>query len=579
MNIRIRVWIQAVIALVVVLCSTELFAQTIDGPVPQYNIQRWRPAPMPGDYLSTYGTQSEESWRVTGGLYFNYAHNALRLKQPGSKTPLSGVEHSVYADLFASISLYEYVELSVVLPVALYQSTGVDVDPLKTFLKGETGLGDLRILLKGRILDLRKFPVGLALIADLGTPTGAHRMMASDEVVSFAISAALEFIPWGRARMAFNLGYRYRPARTVYQYTMGQALLLSGAASIPFFHRDLDLLVDLHSEITVDGENKTLVQQERPFEAELAFRYRFINDKSWARGLSMTAGIGAGIDAVGSPDVRVLLGLSFHWVNGGNLWDDYEYGGFLTQIEPCPDPELTPFSQIPERCRKQNLDSDGDTIPDDLDECPFKGRVGYINEVGCPEDSDGDTVPDYEDLCPKEGVAGSVDRTGCPHRDSDHDGIYDHLDKCPHDPETMNGIDDEDGCPDEDPDARISLKDGKINIKEQVFFETSKTKIKEESFSLLDEVAKLLIDNPQIGNIEVEGHTDSNGKYSYNKKLSQGRADSVKKYLVTKGVPATRLSAVGYGPDKPIDTNDTEEGLARNRRVEFTVVGLNAPKE
>ncbi len=576
--LRARLWILGVALLAVMGIGSVALGQTPDGAIPRFNIQRWRPAPMPGDFLTTYGTQSELSLRVTGGLYMNYAHNALRLKQSGSRTPLSAVQHSLYADFFASFSLFEYVELSLVLPVALYQATDVMIEPLRSSLKGESGLGDMRFLVKGRILDMREFPVGLALIADIGAPTGAKKIFVSDEAVSFTLTAALEYVPWGRARLGFNLGYRYRPARTVYQYTMGQSILLSGAASIPFFHEDLDLLLDLHGEITVDAKNKALVQQERPFEAELAFRYRIISDRqSWARGLSLTAGIGTGIDAVGSPDVRALLGLSFHWVNGGNLFKDYEYGGFLTKIEPCPDPELTPFSQIPERCRTRKIDSDGDTIPDDLDKCPFKGRVGYIDEDGCPVDSDGDTIADYEDLCPNEGVAGSVDRHGCPFKDTDGDGIYDHLDKCPHEPETFNGYMDEDGCPDEDPDARISLKDGKINIKEQVFFETAKAKIKQESFDLLNEVAKLLLDNPHIGNIEVEGHTDDRGKYAYNKKLSQGRADAVKQYLVGRGVPDSRLRAVGYGPDNPIDTNDTADGRARNRRVEFTVIGLDAP--
>ena len=116
--------------------------------------------------------------------------------------------------------------------------------------------------------------------------------------------------------------------------------------------------------------------------------------------------------------------------------------------------------------------------------------------------------------------------------------------------------------------------DGKINIKEQVFFETSKAIIKPESFELLDQVAKLLIDNPHVGNIMIEGHTDSRGKYKSNMKLSQDRADSVRKYLIKAGVDASRLTAKGYGPDRPIDTNDTAEGRANNRRVEFVVLGL-----
>ena len=154
------------------------------------------------------------------------------------------------------------------------------------------------------------------------------------------------------------------------------------------------------------------------------------------------------------------------------------------------------------------------------------------------------------------------------------DTIIDDIDQCPYEPETFNGYQDEDGCPDSDPDAKVELAEGKINIKEQVFFETSKAVIKSESFDLLNQVAQLLIDNPHIGNVTVEGHTDSRGKYKLNMKLSQDRADSVMRYLVERGVDANRLNAIGYGPDRPIETNDTKEGRAKNRRVEFVVLGL-----
>ena len=107
-----------------------------------------------------------------------------------------------------------------------------------------------------------------------------------------------------------------------------------------------------------------------------------------------------------------------------------------------------------------------------------------------------------------------------------------------------------------------------------VYFKESKAIIKKESFELLNQVAKLLVDNPHIGNVTVEGHTDSRGKYKYNKQLSQDRADSVMRYLVEQGVEAHRLNAIGYGPDRPIDSNDTKNGRARNRRVEFVVIGL-----
>lgn len=549
-------------------------------PVPKYNLQFWRPAPNPGDYVTTYGTMiDEDHWRLTGGFYLNYAHVPFDIEHSasGQIADRAVISNQLMMDLYLSLSLFSWVEVSLAMPFLLYESTDFTEAeyPLRK-ADGASGVGDLRIGLKGKILDLNKYPVGLALIATLGVPTGYADLFISDKYVTFDIVAALEFNPWTKARMSVNLGYRYRPKRNVYNFTMGQAFIISGAASIPFFHPDLDVLLDFRGEIATEPSDKYLTSDERPFEADLAFRYRFLRGsekREWWRGLAMTAGIGTGLNSIGVPDVRVFLGLNFHWVNGGMLDLEYQYGGYMTAVDPCPDPELTPASQIPERCRNVVVDSDGDTIPDKDDKCPFAGRAGFIDEFGCAPDRDGDTVPDYADLCPDEG--GRVDRNGCPIRlDTDGDGIYDDVDKCVEEPETFNGFEDEDGCPDSDPDALVELTEGKINIKEQVFFETSKAIIKEESFELLNQVAQLLIDNPHVGNVTVEGHTDSRGKYKYNKKLSQDRADSVMKYLVERGVDAARLNAIGYGPDNPIDTNDTKEGRARNRRVEFVVLGL-----
>ena len=128
---------------------------------------------------------------------------------------------------------------------------------------------------------------------------------------------------------------------------------------------------------------------------------------------------------------------------------------------------------------------------------------------------------------------------------------------------------DDDGCPDSG-DPRVIYEDGKFKILDAVHFEHGKSDIKPESHSLLDQVALTIKANPEV-NVRVEGHTDDTGPRDVNMRLSKARAESVRRYLVNKGVSPARLRAQGYGPDKPLIEKTTDEARAKNRRVEFVV--------
>jgi outer membrane protein OmpA-like peptidoglycan-associated protein len=119
---------------------------------------------------------------------------------------------------------------------------------------------------------------------------------------------------------------------------------------------------------------------------------------------------------------------------------------------------------------------------------------------------------------------------------------------------------------------KAKLVGNKIEITEKVMFDYNKATIKVESHSLLADVAKVISDHKQIQKIRVEGHTDADGQDAYNKKLSQQRADAVKAFLVKSGIDGKVLESVGYGEEKPIADNESEEGKEKNRRVEFVVV-------
>ena len=118
----------------------------------------------------------------------------------------------------------------------------------------------------------------------------------------------------------------------------------------------------------------------------------------------------------------------------------------------------------------------------------------------------------------------------------------------------------------------------KIDIREKIMFETGKATIMKRSHSVLDEVAKVMESRPGIKVVQIEGHTDSVGDAEKNRKLSQARAESVLAYLVKKGVAKTRLTAKGFGPDKPVADNTTDAGKDANRRVEFTITEQDESK-
>jgi len=225
---------------------------------------------------------------------------------------------------------------------------------------------------------------------------------------------------------------------------------------------------------------------------------------------------------------------------------------------------------------KVDLDPDHDGILGDADKCPNEPEDfdGFQDDDGCPDlDNDGDGIPDKLDKCPNEpeDFDGFQDDDGCPDPDNDGDGIPDKLDKCPNEPETFNGYQDEDGCPDEVP-AAIKKFTGVI---QGINFKTKSAEITKDSHSVLDKAVKVLNDYPDI-KLEISGHTDNVGKAEFNMELSQKRAESVKAYFVGKGISSDRLTAVGYGMDKPLTSNKTAADKAKNRRTEFQLIG--APK-
>ena len=300
--------------------------------------------------------------------------------------------------------------------------------------------------------------------------------------------------------------------------------------------------------------------------------------------------------------VTHMVGLTF---NMGNSIDT-DQDGVSDKKDNCPD---TPAGVLVDKMGCP-LDKDGDGVADYLDNCPDMKGSQMLN--GCP-DRDNDGVADKEDQCPdqagtaillgcpdsdKDGVADKddqcantkpgtkVDSKGCP-MDSDNDGVTDDIDRCP----DVAGIVALKGCPDRDGDGIADIDDKCPNEKgtaanngcpeiakadivkityigSKLFFENNSDKLKVASLSQLDALTEILNRYPGAS-LTIEGHTDSVGADDFNMILSQKRSDSVRQYLLEKGIEASRLKAVGFGESKPVATNNTSIGKAKNRRVEL----------
>lgn len=267
-------------------------------------------------------------------------------------------------------------------------------------------------------------------------------------------------------------------------------------------------------------------------------------------------------------NTEFLLGLSF--TLGRTPYEptrapvDSDGDGFFDPQDACP----LQAGVAPNGCPAvAPLDTDKDGIPDASDPCPTEAEDGLPPNAsdGCPnKDADGDGILIPEDKCPTEkGVAPD----GCPVRDRDGDGIPDDVDKCPDLPETKNGFEDADGCPDELPKAVAKF----AGVIKGIEFDFGKATIRPSSNKLLDEAVKVLTDYKDL-HVLITGHTDDVGDHQTNVDLSEARANSVKTYLVSKGIDTGRIDTHGEGPDSPIADNKTEKGRQQNRRIEFKLV-------
>lgn len=566
----------------------------------------------------------------SAGLFFHFADDPVQIvSEDGEEVRDRIVDDQYMLEAGLALGLFDYFELGVSIPYVVGQ-TGGNLENLGgAGSAAGSSFADIRTSLEIAILKPQwAGGFGISASGTLYAPSGSRSNFTSDGAVRGLSKLSVGWESEQGYEIIGNVGMELGPTIAIRNYAKGSFVRwgLGGVAPTPVDR--LDVMATVYGGSTMvqpdparanAGNNKS-----DSLEAVGGFRIDLPAD------VRAQFGGGAGmLDGVGTPDFRLFT--SLHWAglrrdsDGDGLLDrndacprEPEDFDEFEDADGCPDPDndgdgiLDEPDECPETKGPEDNDgcpvedSDGDGILDDEDECPDDPEDvdGFEDEDGCPDpdndedgvldeedecpdtpgvedndgcpddDRDGDGIVNDEDQCPgdPEDKDGYKDEDGCPDKDNDGDGILDEEDECPNKPETVNGYEDEDGCPDE---AKAEVVEQKIEISEKVHFEYDSATIKSQSYELLRDVARILRKYDQITGIQIEGHTDSRGPADYNRKLSQERAEAVQSFLVDEGIEEGRISTVGRGESSPVASNDTEEGRAENRRVEFVITEVD----
>jgi outer membrane protein OmpA-like peptidoglycan-associated protein len=587
-----RDWVAALLAMFVSVLGAASDASAQNGSA-QIDLNQYRPAELQTDGWATSTADGQGHKRFGFQIYMDYNDDALVFEDAGTGTTSSVVHRQLTGHLAWNLGLWDHLVLYMDIPYHFIIDEGQGAGdglpggptgPFAYLLPNGGHFGDVYFGARGNLYGTRDDVFQIALQATMTVNTASLAASGKDEQQRYAgqietnAAGDIDWSPsiggWFELLMTFNAGDVLRiPIQVGYKLaTEGQTVTNNLFVGNEFTYGGGLLFMIADDKFMLSAEafgrtaaNSTVAwwtREETPVEVLGGFKY--LHPKGFVIGVAGTAGVTPGY---GAPDWR---GIGMIGYTMPEKEKDADGDGILDDADQCPkEPEDMDGFQDEDGC--PDLDNDGDGVPDANDSCPNDPEDvdGFQDEDGCPDpDNDGDGILDADDQCPNE--PGTPENNGCPDADRDGDGVPDRIDNCPDEPGTVENQ----GC--QAPQLVVIGAD-RLEIREMVYFQTGSARLQSRSWALLDNVAKVLLAHPEIKLIRVEGHTDSTGSLKTNMRLSKQRAQSVVRYLITKGgVAKERLMAEGFGPTRPLVPDaKTKDELAQNRRVEFHIAEMS----
>jgi uncharacterized repeat protein (TIGR01451 family) len=577
------------------LCGLSLLpsgfaaAQTVGRPHVVFDdAQIFHPATDPSRFVTVYDSRSLDPGQYAFGLYGTYAENPIVLDFESGGRSSHLVKNTIGADLIASFGITDRLQLGIDIPGVWNHSEkvvnfGGDTEP------GGAFIGDIGLEAKFSIIPR---PIGhgfgLSLLPRIVVPSGDNERFAGSGKIG---GGGLLIADWryNKINYGVNVGGIFRNSDEVDDH------LQAGAGITVPATRFLDVIGEVTGRTGLRGERNS------PVEGLLSFRFH-------NRRIAFTIGGGGGITSGrGAPEYRVIAGITPYIAekeipppqadlitNSRKTWnlaadidndgrpnpgDTIEYSINVVNTGTAEAQEVEFVDAIPEHASyvPGSMTLNGTAVTDgaDADAADFdttnRGAVTVkIGSVPFEEGKNSATFtfrvtidPNVVDITVVRNEAIVTQRNVIPPEEAEGEFTPRIEQRLPIAETTV--------FPRVRERETVVVTPDKLELTRNIHFEFNKATIRSESFPILTDVAEVLKDNPKL-NILIEGHTDAVGGVDYNQKLSDRRAQSVKAYLVSKGVAAGRLTTKGRGKLAPIASNDTAVGRALNRRVEFLIV-------